>query len=315
MKANVKDLVAGQEAIITGAVTVKKAKTKKKNEPYINLRIADATGSVFINVWQDSPHFEAVSGLVDGQKIEAHVMCKDVSSYADVNLLSFQPVQQNKEEVVDREALKNELRSIIEGMEDKQLRSLVSNVFKRKEVIDNFFTAPATLMSGYSFTGGLLAHVVRTAKLSKAIAEVANNWSFNTDSKTTKLNADLLVCASILHDVGKILAFKQSEYRIDKTMYGELFEDSYLTMRIINEEIEKAKLTHEKRLLLEHVIGSAKGKQGYGALHIPRTKEAILFHFIDAMDSQLANFEHLSRSSEGELFAQLFQKTFYLGDF
>lgn len=316
-RVKVKDLVAGKDFIVSGEVKKKNARTKGgTGDPYISLRITDNTGTVYLNVWNNLPIYSEVEKLQDGQWIEATITCTKVDRFINGDLKSFTIVERKVEAPVDIEALTEDLRGTISMIKDPVLKKLVTNVFRREDINKEFFSAPATLMSGYSFDGGLLAHVVRLTHLARQVAKVYNDWVYNSDHVTARLNEDLLIAGCILHDVGKVRAFRKSEFKLDKTMEGELFEDSYITMKIINEEMDKLEISADKRMFIEHLIGSAKGKQSYGALHIPRTKEAVVFHFIDALDSQIGNFEFLERRAEdGDEFVQLFQKTFYLGDF
>jgi len=160
----------------------------------------------------------------------------------------------------------------------------------------------------------LATHVVRLIRLAKAVAGVYSGCDQYLDGRHSKFNVDLLKTACILHDVGKVNTFTKNGYNVEKTDEGKLFEDSYLSMKIVLEEMGKVNLPEYQKMILEHVIGSAKGQQRFGALHIPRSREAMAFHFIDALDVQMANFEHLDRDADvTDMFSMLFEKQVFLG--
>jgi 3'-5' exoribonuclease len=312
-KVKVKDLEKGKTAIIVGDFS-KQIKKTKNGDDYAFVKIADNTGVCFANVWSNLPISSVVSNLNDGDYVQAEVVCTNYGQYINVEIKDIQVIERPVETVVDIEALKEELRTVINQMKDTDLRSLIVSVFNRDDVKEAFFKAPASQQSGYSFEGGLLAHVVRTIRLCKAVANVFSAWEHNTDNFVSKLNEDLLITACVLHDIGKIKAFQRNGHKIEKTVEGELFEDSYLSLKIVLEELQKSSLPEEQKRILEHVLGSSKGKQSYGALFIPRSREAIAFHLIEALDVQMANFEFLDRNAQAEqTFVQLFQKTMFLG--
>jgi len=314
-KVKVKDLVQGQKAIVVGKVSKKPGKTTN-GDPYISFRVTDNSGTTFGNVWNNIPIYPVVNELEESDWVEAEVVCTKTGQFINVDYQSVKKIEKETEKVVNIESIKKELRQEISEMQDDHLKALVTNVFKRPDVKEPFFKAPASMMSGYSFQGGLASHVVRSIRIAKAVAKVFNEWEQNVDQFQTKLNEDLLKTACILHDVGKVRAFSQKGNKVVKTPEGELFEDSYITLKIVLEELEKVNLPEAQRLLLEHVLGSSKGKQGYGALFLPRSREAVAFHFIDALDVQMSNFEFLDRNAgASDMFVQLFQKTMFLGNY
>lgn len=315
-KVKIRHLQKGDKAILVGEVAKKDGKTASK-DPYINLKVSDNTGSVSSNVWSNLPLYTFVKNeLENGDYVEVEVTCTKVGQYINVDYHSVKKVEKIEEQVVDLEAIKAELRSVLKEFKDEHLRQLVCNVFNRSDVKEAFWTAPASTMSGYSFDGGLASHVVRLVRLSKAVADVFNSWEHNVDQFTTKLNVDLLKASAILHDVGKVRTFRKRGSKVEKTMEGELFEDSYISMKMVLEELDKVPLPQEQRLFLEHVLGSSKGKSAYGALYIPRSREAVAFNLIDTLDVQMGNFEYLDRhAGASDEFVQLFQKTFFLGSY
>jgi 3'-5' exoribonuclease len=313
-KVKVQQLEKGAKAVLVGDFA-KQIKSSSNGE-YPLVRITDNTGTAFARVWSNLPIAPIVAELTDGDYVEVEVMCTNIGQFTNIDINKITKVERPIVTVVDIEGLKEELREVFKSFKDENLRNLVTAVFSREDVKELFFTSPASQQSGYSFDGGLLAHVVRTIRLCDAIADVFDNWNHNVDNFVSKLNRDLLKTASMLHDIGKVKAFAKKGHKVEKTIDGELFEDSYITMKIVLEELAKVSIPEEQKVVLEHVLGSSKGKQGYGALFIPRSREALAFHLIESLDVQMSNFEFLDRNAGAEQsFVQLFQKTMFLGSY
>ncbi|MBP1308688.1 3'-5' exoribonuclease [Paenibacillus sp. 1182] len=318
MKTKIKDLQKGQEAIIEGTI-IKDKKYKKTNneEPWIHLKVTDQSrSSAYAKIWNELELYPVIDEMEDGMYIEANVKCTQSDEFIHIEVHSIQVVERKTHEMVDSEGLKEELRGAISEIKDLKLKKLLHLVFARPEINEAYFKAPAAMMSGYSFEGGALAYVVRSIRLVKAVASVFNEWNHHTDGIVAKLSEDLLTTACILEAVGRTKSFRMNGVRVEKTTEGEMFEDAYLTLKVIWEEIGKLNFSDEQRLMLEHVIGSSKGRSEWGALHVPRSREAVAFGIILNLNFQMGNFEYLERHAGAEdQFAKLFKKQMYLGTY
>ncbi len=318
----ISNLKVGEKVVLIGTIAKKKS-TTKTNKPYINLCLQDNTGRIYSMIWSNSDLYQTIDkDFKDGDYCEVAGTVEKISSgtnaFSSIILTFIEKTEKpGTKNVVDVQGLKDKLREKISEINHPGVKELIINIFKREDVSNKFFTAPATEKSAYSFESALLAHSVRLLYLTDAVALVFNNWTFNRDGFTTKLNIDLLKCCSIVHDIGKITAYQMDESgKVIKTKEGELFQDSYLTAKIIMEEIDKVDLLPNEKMLLEHALTSSKDKLAYGALNVPRTREAIAFHLIERLDGQMANFEFMERASlSSDEFVKLFEKTYFLGEF
>jgi 3'-5' exoribonuclease len=317
MKTKIKDLEKGKEFLIAGTInkTLKHKQTGKR-EPWIHLTITDNSGSGYAKIWDNLELFPMINEMEEESSVEATVKCTETGNFVNFEIKSIQIIEKKEIKFVDVDELKKELRQVITEIKDKPLKKLVCAILARSDINEAFFKAPATMMSGYSFEGGVLAYVVRSIRLVKAVSAIFNEWNHNADNFVSKLNEEFLTAACILESVGRIKAFKMNGTRVQKTLEGELFEDSYLTMKIILEEIEKLEFPDEQRIILEHVIGSAKGRSDWGALHVPRSREAVALNIILNLNLQMGHFEFLDRNADAaDLFAKLFQKNMFLGSY
>lgn len=305
---SIKNLKEGEKVWIRGRFYKKPLKTKN-GDMYHLVKIKDATGVVMQQVWGNLDITPAVENLKDNDLVEAEVVLTKNGKFRNVFIYNIARI--NVQEVVQESKKQDEY-----GFEDAPIinevmaeisepyKQLLHGVFEHPVLRRNLLTSPASMMSGYSYRGGLVDHVLRLTRLVKAIAPIYEELG---------LNKDILFVGCILHDIGKVFVYKEKNGRLEKTYRGELFEDSYVTLRFLIPIIEESSLSREEKVLLEHVIGATKGRPEYGALHLPRAKEAVLLHYLDALDVQMANFEHLQREANGEKFVRLFQKTLFLG--
>lgn len=143
----------------------------------------------------------------------------------------------------------------------------------------------------HNIRGGLLYHTYRMVKTAAYVANV-----YNKDPGMAKgvrvVNTELLVGATIIHDIGKLQELEtntlgDSEYTPKGVMLGHL----YLGAELFSRYAREAKLNEEDVMLMEHMILSHHGLREYGTVAVPAIPEAMLLHHIDMMDSYIYQFE------------------------
>jgi len=301
-----------QNVLCRTSVLVEVAKNGKE---YLKLTFDDGKSAISMFIWDKDKNFNNYKAIPYHSltEIEVEYLGKNASGYDDYKLHSITV----KEDVslvdcVEIEPLKNELKSILKNMKNKSLKEVAFKLCSDKEVIEGLFNAPASEKSGYSFKGGLLAHVVRLCKSAIALSEVYNLWDFNKGGFNEGLDTDLLIVCSLLHDIGKVKYYEINEGEVEKTFNGELFESSYLTVGIMKDILNDCDLTEEQKALIEHAVTSSKGSLSFGALNTPRTKEANVFHCLERIDTMMGNFEYMQRVSINGEFQKLHDKQYCL---
>lgn len=313
----VKDLRVGEQAKVTGTVFKKDKQKEGSGEPWIQLRITDNSGMAFAKIWNNLELYPVINEQLENDDlVEAEVVCTKDGDYTHIEIKSINKLEKKEGVIVDSKALKNELRKAISEIKDEQLKKLVCAVIGRPDMIEAYFTAPATMMSGYSFEGGGVASVVRLIRLVKVVANTFNEWNHNVDHFVSKLNVDLLTAVAILEHVGNVRAYRFNGKRIEKTVEGELLNEAALTMEVLNEELQKIEMAQEQKLMIKHLIGSAHGRQDWGQLFTHRSREAYAFYMAWNLNLQMGHFEYLDRNAEAtDVFARLFQKNVFLGNY
>lgn len=311
---SLKKLKGVQEVLCNGNVSEEIGKSGK---PYLNLILSDDNDNISIKIWNNDGRYESISKIPINSLLEVKVEYTGVKNGYDQYILHDYKIQTRPSltDCVEIEGLKDELREIISNeIDNEEIKDLIFDLFKDEKLKELIFSAPLTEKSGYSFKGGLLAHIVRTCRLTLVISDVYDNWKFNKDGFNAKLNKSVLLASAILHDVGVGVTLEIVDDVVRKTYKGNLNESSYYSAKILIDLLKESKILDEKKDYLEHVVTSAKGKLAYGALNTPRSKEAVVFHEIERIDSVMGNFEFMDRVSFGE-FAKLGEKQYCLIDF
>lgn len=314
----IKEVEANKRGTVKGVVNFTEAMTKPKvgsPKPYLKLELEDSTERIYFFIWEADVLYNEIKTVIKpGSYIEADIeyVKTDAKGYKEYKIHSLKPCEKPGDNCLDIDGLKKELKKIMNSIDNKDIQKIVKTIFRREDVVNTFFLAPCTEKSGYAFKGGALAHTVRRCKLIDAILPVFKEWNYNTDNIVTQLNRDVLVAVGLLGDIGSCFFYDIGENSIKKSLDGELFEYSYLTMKIVMNEIEKSQLNENQKRLLEHALLSSRK---YGSDTTPRTKDAVVFSAINKLDADVANFEHLQRNNLGSDFGKILEKVYCLLDF
>ena len=277
----VKDLEPNRNFTTSFLVRSKEIREKKTGEPYLSLYLCDRTGEIEAKMWDNVPEvmdkferddFVKVKGLIqvyhNRHQLTIHKMRRLEDK--EVDFADYFPASTR-----DVGEMWSELRSIVVGMTDMHLRALVEAVLDDPEIAQRYQKAPAAKQIHHAWLGGLLEHVLSLCQLSRFAAE------------HYKADLNLLLAGAVLHDVGKIyeLSYDRS---FGYTTEGQLLGHMVMALRIVGEKLrEMPGFPPRLRTLVEHLIISHHGKYEFGSPKLPAFSEALLFHYLDDMDSKM----------------------------
>ncbi len=263
-------------------VAAKQVKSKKSGDLYLSLTLADRSGQLQANMWDnvadtldtfEQDDFVKVKGVVhkyNGRwQLTIHKLRK--LEDAEIDYSDYLPKTSK-----DIDQLWRTLSEFIESFENHWLKSLLKEFMTDEAIVTAYKNAPAAKTLHHAFVGGLLDHVV---SLFTVCDLAARNYP--------QVNRDLLLTGAFLHDVGKLheLAYQRS---IAYTTEGQL-----LGHMIIELEMLHQKLTHlpgfpaELKILIEHMIISHHGQYEFGSPKLPMFPEALMLHYLDDLDSKM----------------------------
>jgi 3'-5' exoribonuclease len=268
----------------------------KNGKPYMTLKLMDRTGEVEGRVWDrvdefadrfDKDDFIRVQGKTSVYMGKMQLIVQDLSPLDDqsVDLSDFLPVAGRS-----AEELLGELRSVIDGMTDPHLKSLLEAFWNDESFRRSYSIAPAAKAMHHVYLGGLLEH-------SLAVAALADDIS----RRYPGIHRDLLVTGALLHDIGKVseLCYQRS---FDYTDEGKLLGHIVMGVEMITEKIGTLQdFPPELGIQLKHLLLSHHGQYEYGSPKRPKTMEAVILNFLDDLDSKINGVRtHIEKEPDSE---------------
>ena len=111
------------------------------------------------------------------------------------------------------------------------------------------------------------------------------------------VNRDLAVTGALLHDLGKLDAYRRIGEDIEMTDAGRLHGEIALGYSRIRDEIGQIDgFPPELSQALLHIILSHHGSLQHGSPVVPCTREATLVHMADNLGSKLGSFDRVERA-------------------
>ena len=154
----------------------------------------------------------------------------------------------------------------------------------------------------HNFYGGLLYHTLSMVQ-----------EAYVTQKANKRLNNELLICGTILHDTGQLRELTTDEIGVsDYTIEGRLIGHIVLADEMILEKVFLAKqeghpYPSEKVSMLRHMILSHHGTTEWGSPVAPAILEAEVLHQIDYMDSRLIQYtDAYNKLEAGEMSERIY---------
>jgi 3'-5' exoribonuclease len=172
-----------------------------------------------------------------------------------------------------------QLKSIVAELGDIYIRELLTKVLDDPEIQRRLKYWQAGKSIHHAYQSGLLEHVLSCAELSMQL------------SKRYQVNESYVVAGAILHDLCKIYELS-SGLVVDYTEEGKLVGHLAKGLEIIDRYCSKIKgFPYSVKLHLKHIILAHHGHYEYGSPKLPQTREAMLVHLIDFLDSKMHSFQ------------------------
>lgn len=300
-------------AVVDGVfmVATKELRKSRGGEPYLLLGLSDRTGTVA--AYRFNPLADEIEvpvggfvrvrgrmGLFRGRRritIDALAVESEIDP-SDFLERSLRPTDE----------MVAELRERVRSVRDRRLARLLRALFADRAAFERFSTSPLRTTGPYARIGGLLEHTLAVTGACAAMAEHHPN-----------IDADLLVAAAIVHDVGTIdaVAFDSAIRHTDE---GRLLGHELLTDRRIMDAARRASLPENDPVLmaLRHAVAvhHADDAPASAALR-PATLEAAALASADAANLTLAALSHRIGAAVrvGESWSDTASRPLYSGPF
>lgn len=290
----------------------KEIRQDKGGRSYLDLELADATGTIPGKVWSDSV------ALAAGYSAPGYVKFRgQVQSYRDQLQLKVENcravVDSDRAEGFDEAELVPTTRYDIAELWTRLEETLAGQLHRPEAVRlaeetlrlhgERFKLHPAAKGIHHAYRGGLLEHTVSMLGLAVRIAD-----------HYAELDRDLLLLGVLFHDLGKLIELGAMPAN-DYTPAGRLVGHVVIGRDLLRERIAAIPdFPADLALELEHLVLSHQGKKEFASPVEPMTPEAFALNMIDDLDSKLAVLRGLAENGAGFVWARSLDRFVWLGD-
>ena len=294
-------LRAGDSVEAVFACTRKERLLTRAGDPYLAIELSDQGGSVKGRAFRDADLLAGRFERGDLVRVRARAeLFRDevqlaVQQIARVELSEhdaarFLPVSHR-----DLDELEGFFEQLAREVYDPGLAALLGRILADEELRAGLRRAPCSLVTGrgvpeastgrssrssahHAFLGGLLEHTVAVAQMALELCAVH-----------PRLDRDLLLCAALVHDLGKTREYAYGA-ELTRTEEGRMLGHVELGLRLIAEHAPPA-LGVERRMALEHCVLAHHGPEGVGGRFA--SAEALALQRLNALDAGVKGaFEH-----------------------
>ena len=279
----VTDLLSEQAITSFFLVHEKEIRNTREGRSYLRMELGDRSGTIEARMWDQ---FEAIARDIhrdDFVKVQARVeVYKNRPQLAIVQVRVAKPEEIDLADYLphtkgDIEQMWMELLAYAASIKNPWLHRLVAQILADPHLTRCFKRAPAAKVMHHAYIGGLLEHVLSLCGSAKAIA-----------AHYPELDLDLLLTAAMLHDVGKLeeLCYERA---IGYTTPGQLLGHIVIELETVSRAIDKIDgFPSPLKTVVQHLLISHHGEYEFGSPKLPMIREALVFHYLDDLDSKIA---------------------------
>jgi 3'-5' exoribonuclease len=272
--AGITSLRPGDEVAGVYACTRKDRLLARTGTPYLALEFRDRTGTLSGRAFKDADilagRFERgelvrVRGRVEKFRDELQVDVQQIERAESADPAEFLPVAYR-----DMEELDGFLEHLAREVHDPAYRGLLERLLDDEALRAAWRRAPCTRNGHHAYLGGLLEHTVAVAQL-----------AVETAALHVRLNSDLLLCAALVHDLGKTREFTYGA-ELGLSEEGRLLGHVVLGQRLLDERT--GAMEEGKRLALAHCVLCHHGPDAAPGRRFG-SAEALALYRINALDA------------------------------
>jgi 3'-5' exoribonuclease len=262
----------GDEVDGVFACTRKDRLTARSGQPYLAMELRDQSGALAARAFRDvevlTGRFERgdlvrVQGRVERFRDELQVEVRSIEKAQAADPAAFLPRAYR-----DLDELDGFLEHLAGEVHDGDYRALLQRMLADQRLRAEWRRAPCTRNGHHAYLGGLLEHTVAVGTL-----------ALETCQLHVRLNSDVLITASLVHDIGKTREFTYGA-DIGVSDEGRLLGHVQLGLQML----AGYDMPREKRLALEHCVLTHHGPDSAPGRRFG-SPEAVALYRINALDA------------------------------
>ena len=288
-------LVAGDRVQHELLVRERDDKTTKGGDPFVILKLGNATGVLSVNVWKE--HVPLIEGVRPGQIVQ---VIGQVDTYKGARQLKLTAPPRvvatsagNLDDFLPRVSVSiDELWARVDAWRSEMpgsLRRVVDLFFADDVFRERFARTPGATRGHHAQVGGLLLHSCEVANIAR------------TSVQTMRGDIQLVTAGALLHDIGKVEAYAVELAGFEYTQAGHLIGHIVLGSLMLEERLRalpQGSVSESQRLELHHFVQSHHGIPEYGAAVRPMTLEAEVLHYADQTSAKGNDFNEAVEDTE-----------------
>jgi 3'-5' exoribonuclease len=286
-QSTVATLRKGEQVDGVFACVRKERQLARTGNPYLTIELRDSTGSVLARAFNDADllagRFERgdivrVRGRVGSFKDELQLELAQIerTDLPEQEMARFLPRSK-----LDLEELEGFLEHLVREIYDSGLRGLCERLLSEKHLRGELRRAPCCLPGEggsrgprhHAYMGGLLEHTVAVSSMALELCSVHQ-----------RLDRDLLLCAAVLHDLGRTQEFSYGA-EITRTERGMMLGHIELGLRLIERHAPSG-LPESRRLALEHCVALHHGPEAGSDVRFASAEAAALYR-VNVLDAHV----------------------------
>ncbi len=278
----ISELAENQSVVSYFLVCGKEIVSSPKGRKWLQLELGDKTGSIYGKMWDGYEAAAASVSADDVVKIQARAKTYNGKLELTVERIRrAEPEEYTLDDFIPHTEksiaeLKQRLFQYVSGVKNPWIARLLEAVLDDPRVAGRFERAPAAKVMHHAYVGGLLEHVVSLCALCRLMAE-----------HYPELDVDLLLAAAVLHDIGKLDEMTY-ERAVQYTAEGELLGHILMGYELVSRKMDDIEgFPPELKTLVLHLMASHHGQYEFGSPKLPMFREAVVFHYLDELDSRM----------------------------
>ena len=262
----------------------KQSAMTKNGKPYENIILQDKTGVLDGKIWDPNS-----LGIDDFDALDYIDVVGDVTSFAGAMQLNIKRVRKAAEDEYDPA----DYLPVSENSTDdmySHLSALLKKLFVEDEAFVKAFeghSAAKTVHHG--FIGGLMEHTLGVTRLCDYMSKAY-----------PVINRDLLITASLLHDIGKtkeLSSFPLNDYTDEGQLLGHIYIGAQMIHDLAGRIPEFPEVLKNE---LIHCILAHHGELEYGSPKKPALVEAVALNLADNTDARMETITEIFAADKGK---------------